>query len=95
MKIDVKHIAKLANLPLSVDEEKKFEQQLADTLNYIEELNEVNTEGIEITPQVTGLENVLEEDTVRPSLTQDEATANAKNSHNGFFIVPAILEENA
>jgi aspartyl-tRNA(Asn)/glutamyl-tRNA(Gln) amidotransferase subunit C len=95
MKIDVKHIAKLANLPVSNDEEKKFEQQLADTLTYIEELNEVDTTGVEITPQVTGLENILEEDTVRPSLSQEEATSNAKNSHNGFFIVPAILEENS
>lgn len=93
MKINVKHIAQLANLPLTQDEEKKFEKQLNETLNYIDELNELDTENVEPTYQVTGLENVMRNDTSAPSLSQADATGSAKKIHNGFFIVDAILEE--
>jgi aspartyl-tRNA(Asn)/glutamyl-tRNA(Gln) amidotransferase subunit C len=93
MKINVKHIAQLANLPLTQDEEKKFEKQLNETLSYIEELNELPTENVAPTYQVTGLENITREDVAAPSLSQAEATGNAKKMHNGFFIVDAILEE--
>lgn len=91
MKIDVKHIAKLANLPLSKDEEEKFEKQLAETLEYVSVLNEINTKNVEPTSQVTGLENVTREDETTPSLSQEDALKNAKSTHNGFFKVKAIL----
>lgn len=92
MKIDVAHVAKLANLPLTAEEKKKFEGQLAETLDYISKLNEVKTEGVEPTSQVTGLENVTREDKAAPSLPQEEVLKNAKSTDNGFFKVPAILE---
>ena len=43
MKINVVHVAKLANLPLKKEEEKKFEKQLSEILNYFEKLKEVDT----------------------------------------------------
>lgn len=92
MKINVTHVAKLANLPLTPEEKKKFEKQLSETLEYVEKLNEIDTKNVEPTSQVTGLENVTREDEARPSLTQEEALQNAKSKHNGFFKVPAILE---
>lgn len=91
MKINVKHVAQLANLPLSVDEEKKFEGQLEETLTYIEGLNEINTKNIEPTDQVTGLENVLRDDETKPSLSQEEALSNAKSKHNGLFKVKKVI----
>ncbi|MBI4098154.1 MAG: Asp-tRNA(Asn)/Glu-tRNA(Gln) amidotransferase subunit GatC [Candidatus Levybacteria bacterium] len=91
MKFDISHVAKLANLPLSEEEKKKFEKQLEETITYIESLNEVDTKGIEPTSQVTGLENVTREDEVRPSLSQEDALKNAKSTHNGFFKVRGIL----
>lgn len=91
MKINVKHVAKLANLPLSSEEEKKFGGQLDETLKYIESLNEIDTSEVEPTDQVTGLENVLREDKVRPSLSQENALSNAKSKHNGMFKVKAVL----
>lgn len=93
MEIDVSHIAKLANLPLSDEEKKKFEKQLAETLTYIKNLREVDTKKVKETPQVTGLENVLREDVAKPSLTQDQALQNAHKTEKGFFVVKAILEE--
>jgi len=93
MKIDVLHIAKLANLPLKKDEIEKYEKQLSSILEYIEKLQKVNTENVAQTSQVTNLENVTRDDSTSPSLTQNEAVSNAKSKQNGSFRVKAILEQ--
>lgn len=93
MKIDVSHVAKLANLPLKPQEKEKFEKQLTEILSYVEKLKEVDAKNVEITSQVTGLENATREDEATPSLSQEEALSGAKNKHNGFFKVKAILGE--
>jgi aspartyl-tRNA(Asn)/glutamyl-tRNA(Gln) amidotransferase subunit C len=92
MKIDVLHIAKLANLSLKADEIKKYEAQLLEILQYIEILKKVNTDDVPETSQVTGLENVTKDDSTTPSLSQNEALANTKNKQNGSFKVKAIFE---
>ena len=91
MKIDVSHVAKLANLPLKPDEEKRFEKQLSEILSYVEKLKEVDTKNVEITSQVTGLENVTRQDETKPSLSQEEVLSNAKSTHNDLFKVKAIF----
>lgn len=93
MKFDVSHVAKLANLPLTDDEKKRYAKQLNETLSVIANLSELDTKGIDPTSQVTGLENVTREDVITPSLTQKEALQNAKASYNGYFKVAAIIEE--
>ena len=93
MKIDVSHVAKLANLPLKSEEKKKFEKQLSEVLSYVEKLKEVDAKNVETTSQVTGLENITRKDETVPSLTQEEALSNTKSQHNGLFKVKAILEE--
>lgn len=93
MKIIVSHTAKLANLPLKPQEKEKFEKQLSKILSYVEKLKEIDTKNVEITSQVTGLENVVREDKTSPCLSQEEALANTKSKHNGFFKVKAILNE--
>jgi len=60
----VKHIAKLARLELTEEEVKKFSVQINDILQYTELLNNVDTDGIEETSQVTGLKNVSQDDKV-------------------------------
>jgi aspartyl-tRNA(Asn)/glutamyl-tRNA(Gln) amidotransferase subunit C len=92
MKINVPHIAKLANLPLTDEEIKKFDKQLAETLTYIESLQEVDTQKVIPTSHVTGLENITREDIAGESLTQKQALSNAKKTYKGSFIVDAILE---
>ena len=92
MKLDVKHIAKLANLPISNEEEKKLEEQLSETLSYVAILKEVDTKNVEPTAHVTGLENITREDKASASLSQKQALANTNKRHDGFFIVNAILE---
>ncbi len=92
MKIDIRHIAKLANLQIEESEQEKFSTQLSSVLDYIGKLNELDTTTVEPTSQVTGLENVLREDETETSLTQEEALSQAKNTHNGLFIVKGLLE---
>ncbi len=91
MKFDIKSVAKLANLTLNSNEEDKFSKQLEETTEYIRSLDEVDTNDLDPTSQVTGLENITREDEVKPSLTQDQALSNAKSTHNGFFKVKGIL----
>lgn len=92
-KDEVKHIARLANLPITEAEIVKFQKQLSATVDYIKTLSSVDTKGIEPTSQVTGLKNVTREDEPAPSLSQEEALTNAKNTHNGFIKVKAIFDE--
>ena len=92
MKIDVVYIAKLANLTLESNEIKKFEAQLGSTLDYIQQLNEVDTKNIEITSQVTGLENITREDIASDSLSQEQALSNTDEKYNGLFKVKGILD---
>lgn len=92
-KDQVKHVAKLANLPLSDQEEEKYAQQLSKILEYVEQLNAVDTSNVEPTHSVTGLSNVMRADETEPSLSQEEALQNAKNKENGFFKVKAIFDE--
>ncbi len=92
MKIDVKHIAHLAELPLKDEEIKKLEVQLESTLDYIQQLDEVNTKDVEPTSQVTGLENITREDTEKESLTQEQALSNSDKTYDGLFMVKGILD---
>ncbi|MBI4096972.1 MAG: Asp-tRNA(Asn)/Glu-tRNA(Gln) amidotransferase subunit GatC [Candidatus Levybacteria bacterium] len=93
MKVNVPHVAKLANLNLKENETAKLEKQLSAVLDYIKKLSEVDTKNIEPTSQVTGLENVTREDTVSPSLPQEKVLSSAKTKHNGFFVVKGILNQ--
>lgn len=92
MKIDILHIAKLANLTIDKNEIKLFENQLSSILLYIDKLKEVKTENVKETSQVTNLENILRDDQTKPSLSQKEALSGSKNTHNGLFKIKAIFE---
>lgn len=70
-KDQVLHVAQLARLGLTSQEIITFQTQLSSILDYVEQLNEVNTDGIEPTAQVTGLVNVMREDHVMPNVLAD------------------------
>ncbi len=63
-KKDVQHVSKLARLELTDNEISKMSDKLSNILNFIDQLTEVNTEGVEPTSQVTGLVDVLRDDKV-------------------------------
>lgn len=95
MKINVPHVAKLANLTLTDKEIRTFEKQLQTVLDYIEKLNELNTEKVGETSQTTNLENIFRDDKIElnNSLSQDEALSNTKSQHSGFFKVKGVFNE--
>jgi len=88
----VQHVARLARLKLSEQELKCFSAQLSKILDYINQLNEVDTSSVEPMSHPLDLKNVFREDGVKPSLPRDEAMGNAPQSRSGFFLVPPVLE---
>jgi len=70
-KEEVEHIAKLARLELGPEEVERFQSELANILDYVSQLKEVDTTGVEPTAQVTGLLNNLRNDV---SVASDSAT---------------------
>lgn len=88
----VKHVAKLANLPLTSEEEEKYAQQLSKILEYIDQLNKVDTTGIESTFNVSGQENVMRRDETEPSLSQEDVLSNAPKKQNGFFVTKGVFD---
>lgn len=79
---EVQKIASLARLSLTSDEVALFQTQLSDVLTYMEQLNGVDTNSVEITAQVTGLENVLRDDRASDSGLQQRLIEGAPQ-HDG------------
>ena len=92
-KEQVEHVAKLARLEVSEDEKAMFARQLSAILTYMDQLKEVDTAGVEPTATVLPTDNVFREDVVRPSLSHEQALANAPDQVEGFIRVPKILED--
>jgi len=69
---DVRHVASLARIELTDDEVFKFVGQISDVLNYVDQLADVDTDGVEPTFQLTGLENVTRGDDVESVCTKNE-----------------------
>lgn len=87
------HISKLALLELSEEEKDKMTNELGDILDYFKKLNDLNTENVEPTTHpIDGLKNVFREDIPWKSLSNEEATKNAKHTKDGCFKAPRILK---
>lgn len=94
MKLDldkIRHVAKLANLPLTDKELELYKEQLSKILDYIDQLEKVNTTKVAPTFNTTGLKNVMSEDKVNKSLTQDEVLSNG-STENGFFVTKGVFK---
>lgn len=87
---DVKHVAKLARLELTEEEINKYSKQLGEILKYVEQMNEVDTTGVEPMPHAIPVYNVMREDVVKYEQTKEELMANAPYDEDGFFRVPKI-----
>lgn len=88
---DVEYAAKLAKLELTKEEKVTFQRELDKIIKYVDQLNELNTENVPVTSHVIPMQNVLREDEVLPSLSTDQALANAPRKKDGFFRVPKVI----
>jgi aspartyl-tRNA(Asn)/glutamyl-tRNA(Gln) amidotransferase subunit C len=91
-KAEVAHVAKLARLELTEEEQEMFTGQMDAILAYVEKLNELDTTGIIPTAHAVPMENAFREDRVIPSIGVDNALANAPDRVEGFFRVPKVIE---
>lgn len=89
---DVRHIAELAKLGLTTEEEEQLRDQLAAILDHFAQLQTVDTQAISPTATVLPIRTVLRDDVVLPSLPREEALRNAPATQDGHFCVRAILE---
>jgi aspartyl-tRNA(Asn)/glutamyl-tRNA(Gln) amidotransferase subunit C len=88
---EVEHVAHLAKLELTEAEKSRFAEQLSHILTYVDQLQEVSTEGVTPTASGTHDGTVLREDIPQQGLSLEHAVANAPESSGGFFVVPKIL----
>jgi len=92
---EVRSVADLANLQLSGDEVSRLRADLDEILGHMDKLNELDTAGVEPMAQVlyeAGETATLRDDVPRPTLTNEEALANAALSGAGCFKVPLVIE---
>jgi len=88
----VEHIARLARLQFSDAEKEMLSEELSQILQYMEKLNELDTEGVEPLSHPTELVNIMRPDKVQPSFTPEEALKNAPSKQDGFFKVPKVIK---
>lgn len=91
-KADVEHVAILARLEFGEDEKAEMAEQLSRIVEYVEKLNELDTEDVSPTAHAVPLRSVLREDDARPSLDPEDALRNAPDREGAFFKVPRIVE---
>jgi aspartyl-tRNA(Asn)/glutamyl-tRNA(Gln) amidotransferase subunit C len=88
----VEYVAHLARLELGPEEIDLYTQQLDRILAYMDQLNSLDTTGIEPTTHAIPLVNVFREDTVQLNFQVEEAVGNAPERVGPFFKVPPIIE---
>ncbi len=82
----------MARLELGDQEKERFTEQLNAILKYAEQLNQLDTDGVEPTSHAMPLVNVMREDVVKPSLPIEKVLLNAPDEEDGQIKVPAVLE---
>ena len=91
----VRKVAKLSRLDLSEAEIEEFTGQLGAILEYVEKMNELDTEQVEPLAHCLPVSNVFREDCIKESLGTEKTLANAPQKDEMFFRVPKILDDNS
>jgi aspartyl-tRNA(Asn)/glutamyl-tRNA(Gln) amidotransferase subunit C len=88
----VRHIAKLARIAMSEEELARLEPELNNILGWVEQLAEVDTDGVKPLTAVIDQKLRLRDDVVNDGNIRDEVLANAPDAQHGFFAVPKVIE---
>jgi aspartyl-tRNA(Asn)/glutamyl-tRNA(Gln) amidotransferase subunit C len=88
----VRHIAKLARIAMSDDEIERLVPELNNILGWVEQLGEVDTDGVEPLTAVVPNKLRLREDKVTDGNCREDILANAPVAEHGFFAVPKVIE---
>lgn len=90
--LDLDALARLARLALTPEEKATFQRQLADLLQHIERLSQVDVAGVEPSAHAHPLQNVWQEDEPQPGLPPAEALRNAPARRDQMIAVPKVVE---
>ena len=88
----VARIARLARIRLTDDEKTNLAAELSQVMSWVDELQSVDTEGVEPLTSVVGARLKTRADVVTLNVTRDEVLANAPEAMAGFFTVPKVVE---
>ncbi|MBO0436696.1 Asp-tRNA(Asn)/Glu-tRNA(Gln) amidotransferase subunit GatC [Vagococcus fluvialis] len=91
-KEEVKKVAALSKLSFKEEELELFTSQMGKIIDMVEELGEVDTEGVPFTSNVVSEINVLREDVVIKGESREELLKNVPETKDGFIKVPAIMD---
>jgi len=91
-KTTVSRVARLARINIEDDRLEPMAQELSSIMNWIEQLNEVNTDTVEPLASVTGHALPMRDDVVTDGEIADQIVQNAPESMSGFFVVPKVVE---
>lgn len=92
-KVDIQHVAALAHLNLSKEEEESLARDMESIIRYsIDKLNELDTSGVEPMEHVLSIQNIFREDHLIESLDREELLRNAPVKADGYFTVPKVVE---
>ncbi len=89
---EVQWVAHLARLQLSAAELETMTRQLSAIVDYVAQLEQVNTDGVEPMAHALAVQNVFREDEPAPSLAVADALTNAPQRRGDFYSVPAVLD---
>ncbi len=89
----VQHIATLANFHLTDSEVEKYVADFQSVLGYFTEIGQLDLDKVSETSQVTEEKNITRPDEVSHPLTQEESLMNGPETHEGYYVVPFILEK--
>lgn len=88
----VRRIARLARIAVRDDELSSLEGELNSILDWVEQLREVNTDGVEPMTSAVAMTMKMRDDVVTSGNLQAEVTRNAPGSEDGFYVVPKVVE---
>ena len=88
----VRRIARLARIKVTDEEAKRLEKELTGTLDWVAQLNEVNTKGVEPMTRVVAQDMKKRKDVVTDGEIAAAVTRNAPMSEDNFFVVPKVVE---
>ena len=89
----IDELAQLARLEFAPEDKQGLKADLERMINFVEKLNEVNTEGVEPLLHMSPRMNVLREDEVQGSISREEALRNAPAKNETFFLVPKVIKK--
>ena len=89
---DVRHVAELARLDFSDEEEARMAEEMSRILEYVEKLDELDTSGVPPMSHVLDVTNVYREDDIESRIDREQALEPAPDAEQGYFLVPRVVE---